>query len=111
LVSTAEVFERLVIPSTSASAFDFRGGTTEELFRALATCRNDLQTPAIETAPEIAAVLGTLERQEGCRLARMSGSGGTCFGLFETAAAAEASARQMQASQPGWWIYPTTVDD
>jgi 4-diphosphocytidyl-2-C-methyl-D-erythritol kinase len=51
----------------------------------------------------IDAVLAGLNDQPGCRVAAMSGSGATCFGLFETAAAAKAAASAIGAAQPGWW--------
>lgn len=55
-----------------------------QLIARLQEGRNDLQPAAIRVAPEIADVLEQLGRQHGCRLARMSGSGATCFGLFTT---------------------------
>ncbi|MEI6098851.1 MAG: 4-(cytidine 5'-diphospho)-2-C-methyl-D-erythritol kinase, partial [Alphaproteobacteria bacterium] len=44
-----------------------------------------------------------------CRLARMSGSGATCFGLFDTAQQAEAAARALRRSQPSWWVQSTIL--
>ena len=108
-VSTAEVFRRLSIPSNPAPAFEFNDGTAEDLISLLAGCRNDLQAPALAIAPEISVVLSALEEQEGCQLARMSGSGGTCFGIFETIEAANLGARQIQTCYPDWWVYPTVV--
>ena len=52
--------------------------------QGLADQRNDLQTPAIQIAPDVGQVLETLRGEKDCRLARMSGSGATCFGLFDT---------------------------
>jgi 4-diphosphocytidyl-2-C-methyl-D-erythritol kinase len=68
---------------------------------------NDLEGPAIGLQPVIADVLGELARQNGCLLARMSGSGATCFGLFETEAAAAAAAQALASSHPKWWLAPT----
>jgi 4-diphosphocytidyl-2-C-methyl-D-erythritol kinase len=66
----------------------------------LAQLGNDLEAPALSLCPVIAEVLAALRAAPGCLLARMSGSGATCFGLFATAAAASAAARNM----PGdWW--------
>lgn len=66
----------------------------------LAVLTNDLQAPALTLCPAIAEVLSALRAATGCLLARMSGSGATCFGLFATPAEAEAAARNM----PGeWW--------
>jgi 4-diphosphocytidyl-2-C-methyl-D-erythritol kinase len=75
----------------------------------LAGRRNDLQTPAIKVQPVIADVLRVLERSANCLLARMSGSGATCFGLFGSHAAAEEAAQQMQAAHPAWWVRATTL--
>ncbi len=69
----------------------------------LATLRNDLQAPAIALCPTIGAVLAALEAAPGCLLARMSGSGATCFGLFPDAAAAAAAAGAL--ARPGWWCW------
>lgn len=66
----------------------------------LATCRNDLEAPAIAVEPVIAEVLAQIRAQPGCLLARMSGSGATCFGIFDTAEQAKAAAR---AQRPDWW--------
>lgn len=61
---------------------------------------NDLEAPALSLCPAIAEVLAALRAQSGCLLARMSGSGATCFGLFATSAEAEAAERAMPS---GWW--------
>lgn len=66
--------------------------------------RNDLETPAIGLVPEIANVLTALRTASGVRLARMSGSGATCFGLFGSEAEADAAARTIAAAHPAWWI-------
>ena len=66
--------------------------------------RNDLQAPAIAVLPMIARGLDQLGASTGCLIARMSGSGATCFGLFATASQAKAAAAQMQAALPGWWV-------
>ena len=71
--------------------------------------RNDLQPPAIKLRPVIADVLRALEGSTNCLLARMSGSGATCFGLFGSAAAADEAAQRMQAAHPGWWVRATKL--
>jgi 4-diphosphocytidyl-2-C-methyl-D-erythritol kinase len=68
---------------------------------------NDLEAPALALQPVIADVLAALARQGGCLLARMSGSGATCFGLFETDHAAQAAARALQSAHSAWWTAPT----
>lgn len=75
----------------------------------LTTQRNDLETPAQTVEPIITTVLERLSASEGCALARMSGSGATCFGLFGTAARASAAAALIAADHPDWWVQPTTL--
>ncbi len=69
----------------------------------LARLRNDLEPPAIALRPVIGTLLAAVAAMPGCLLARMSGSGATCFGLFADAAAAEAAARAL--ARPGWWCW------
>ncbi|WJY22802.1 4-(cytidine 5'-diphospho)-2-C-methyl-D-erythritol kinase [Fontisubflavum oceani] len=71
--------------------------------------RNDLETPALALAPEIGTVLDRLNTSPGCTLARMSGSGATCFGLFETEPAAREAAHAIGAACPGWWVRAAPV--
>lgn len=71
--------------------------------------RNDLEAPAIEAASEIGGVLSALKASDGCDLARMSGSGATCFGLFADKASCAAAAHHLQSKQPNWWIVPAQI--
>ncbi|MGC4252540.1 MAG: 4-(cytidine 5'-diphospho)-2-C-methyl-D-erythritol kinase [Sphingobium sp.] len=71
--------------------------------------RNDLESSAIKQAPVIGDVLARLERCEGRLLSRMSGSGATCFALFEAGAGMQAAARALSAEYPEWWIMETRV--
>lgn len=73
----------------------------------LAEQRNDLQDPAIRTVPKIADVLAAINAQPGCQLARMSGSGATCFGLFATDHACKAATNAVSAAHPDWWVKAT----
>ena len=75
----------------------------------LGHCRNDLEAPALSLVPQIGAVLAALQGQKGCLLARMSGSGATCFGLFASASAAEAAATALRAQSAAWWVQATTM--
>lgn len=87
-----------------------RGGLAEGTALAVALAgRNDLEPPAIAIAPVIGVVLAMLRAQDGMRLARMSGSGATCFALFDTQEAREAAARAVRAAQPGWWCLETVL--
>lgn len=65
--------------------------------------RNDLQAPAVSLCPAIGAVLEALAARPGAALTRMSGSGATCFALFEADADAEAARAAIAAAYPGWW--------
>ncbi len=69
--------------------------------------RNDLEEPAVALAPVIGAALRGLAAQDDCLLARMSGSGATCFGLFADAGAADRAAADLRQTYPGWWICST----
>ena len=70
--------------------------------RIAAGGRNDLEASAIALAPQIGDVLDAL-RQTGATLARMSGSGATCFGLYDGIDARDAAAAQLMGKYPGWW--------
>jgi 4-diphosphocytidyl-2-C-methyl-D-erythritol kinase len=81
----------------------------EALLGALATARNDLEPPALALAPAIGRALDLLRRTTGCRLARMSGSGATTFGLYEDCHAAARAAAAIRAAEPAWWVKPTLL--
>ncbi len=106
-VPTGPVFAGLAgfgaaLPALPALGWDGFGGFVDWL----AQTRNDLERPALAVAPVIAEVLARLDAAPGCALARMSGSGGTCFGLF----AREADARAAAAAMPeGWWAEAAEV--
>jgi 4-diphosphocytidyl-2-C-methyl-D-erythritol kinase len=81
----------------------------EQLLDWLAGQANDLEAPAIALAPAIADVLNALSALDGCRLARMSGSGATCFAVFSTVAERAMAANALHAKFPGWWITETAL--
>ncbi|WP_422030780.1 4-(cytidine 5'-diphospho)-2-C-methyl-D-erythritol kinase [Roseovarius sp.] len=110
-VLTAEVFKRLrhkVNRPMPAEMPSFE--TSAELIDWLRGMRNDLQEPAIEAEPVIRQVFETLERTPGCQLARMSGSGGTCFGIYHDAETAGSAAGRLQESFPSWWVRATRLN-
>jgi 4-diphosphocytidyl-2-C-methyl-D-erythritol kinase len=78
--------------------------TPDALLALLRRCRNDLTDTAVSLMPPIAAVLDRLARLPGSRLARMSGSGATCFALYAEARDAEAAAQALAAENPRWWV-------
>ena len=113
MVATKDVFSSLRPRGASPIAagpvvMPAAGGPTE-FIAALASLRNELERPAIELAPVIEVVLAALRSSPGCGIARMSGSGATCFGLFENARAAAAAAAKLRANHPSWWIRATRL--
>jgi 4-diphosphocytidyl-2-C-methyl-D-erythritol kinase len=116
-VPTREVFAALKLPAGSvaasppgsATSLDATSLDATSLADAIANGRNDLELPAIELQPVIADVLAVLRKLPGCRLSRMSGSGATCFGLFDSTAAATAAARTLRIGYPAWWVRPTVL--
>ncbi|WP_075217039.1 4-(cytidine 5'-diphospho)-2-C-methyl-D-erythritol kinase [Mongoliimonas terrestris] len=108
-VSTPAVFRALthrdnpplpaVIPTDRAGLLDL-----------LAGARNDLEPAAISVAPVIADVLARLTDLPGARLARMSGSGATCFALFDSPEIAAASVPLLAEARPGWWVRTAALD-
>lgn len=71
--------------------------------------RNDLEAPARAIAPVIGDVLELLEAQAGARLVRMSGSGATCFAMFDHVADCAQAADAVRAARPGWWVLATAL--
>jgi 4-diphosphocytidyl-2-C-methyl-D-erythritol kinase len=76
---------------------------------ALRSARNDLEPAALRVQPIIRETLETLRRNSRCRLARMSGSGATVFGLFEDRAATREAARVIARARPHWWVRATVL--
>jgi 4-diphosphocytidyl-2-C-methyl-D-erythritol kinase len=78
-----------------------------DLLDWLRGCPNDLEAPARRLEPLIDRVLEALGREPGCRLARMTGSGATCFGVFDDQAAAARAAAALGRAHPKWWVVST----
>jgi 4-diphosphocytidyl-2-C-methyl-D-erythritol kinase len=76
----------------------------EALIAALRKGRNDMEDAACVDAPIIVDALAVLSAARGCRLARMSGSGATCFALFTTRQAAARAAAVVRRHHPEWWV-------
>jgi 4-diphosphocytidyl-2-C-methyl-D-erythritol kinase len=81
----------------------------QTLLTLLRKARNDLEDAACSIAPVIVDVLAVLSAAKGSRLARMSGSGATCFALFEEPRQAARAARAIRRDHPGWWVKPTVL--
>ena len=109
-VSTAEVFRHLNAgPVIGAERLPVLGGvaTLDRLLGWLEENGNDLEMPAIKIAPVIAEVLQSLKQTADCRIARMSGSGATCFGLYENPFDAAEAAVRLASEHADWWVQAT----
>lgn len=102
-VSTREVFAARGAGFSQAPAFPAGWPDLAALATDLSIWGNDLEAPALALCPAIGDVLAALSAQPHCRLARMSGSGATCFGLFDTPALATEAA--AACARPGWWCW------
>lgn len=111
-VSTAKIFGKLNASADLAS-YDFAGQVvskfddTYQLVKFLKTQRNDMQSAAVEICPEIANVLNALHECDDVLFAQMSGSGATCFAIFDTAQQAKTATKQLADAHPNWWIKST----
>ena len=103
---TAAVFKSFNQPfSTPVRAMPTAGWRdVDDLAHFIDTTRNDLEQPATTIVPAIGEVLRGLSSQAGCRAARMSGSGATCFGLFATPADAQLATINILRLNAGWWV-------
>lgn len=90
-------------PRDDVERLDFGGGLDSLLAYALPR-GNDLEAPAANLVPDIRAVLAGLAALRGVCLARLSGSGPTCFALFPTEEEAKRAAGELAAAHPSWWI-------
>lgn len=115
---TAAVFKALGLapgascqaPLEAAAGHWVAGASTKaQWLAAIKRSGNDLEAPAISLHPAIADALKALASAPGAQLARMSGSGATCFALFERDDEARAAASALQAAHPHWWIVATTI--
>ncbi|HEX2136668.1 MAG TPA: 4-(cytidine 5'-diphospho)-2-C-methyl-D-erythritol kinase, partial [Microvirga sp.] len=113
-VATAAVFRELGLRPGERRAGPAgpplaRAGDAAGVIAALAAGRNDLEAPAMRIEPAIAAALDALRSTSGCRLARMSGSGATVFGLYDDRAAAADAAKAIRRARPAWWVKATSL--
>ena len=106
---TIDVFRRYRRSFSEPGRFGAAPADARALAALLADRRNDLMDAALELLPEIAEILAALGNAPGCLLARMSGSGATCFGLFESPRAGAAAAATLQVGAPHWWVRATAI--
>ena len=112
-VPTAQVFKALSVRSGALAPHLPALAGARELAMYLDRTVNDLAAPAKAIAPVIMRVENALAATDGCLIARMSGSGATCFGLYESKRAAESAAGAIARAHPEWWVkaassYPST---
>ena len=81
------------------------GSSVEDWVEALSSGANDLEAPATRIQPVIGEVLSALNASNGAWLARMSGSGATCFAIYENTAEAQRAAQKIKLDHPGWWVH------
>ena len=106
-LATAPVFKAFAAAGSRFSApapLHVPPADAAALAAAMALRGNDLEGPARTIVPEVGQVLAALAALPGALLARMSGSGATCFALFASADQARAAADLLQVAQPGWWV-------
>ena len=105
-LSTPSVYRARQGGFTAPMRFDVPPAGVDELAALLAGRRNDLTEAAVSLVPEIGVVLDAIGATGGCKLARMSGSGATCFGIFEDVAEARRAAQALQVRHQAWWVKP-----
>jgi 4-diphosphocytidyl-2-C-methyl-D-erythritol kinase len=108
-LSTGEVFSRFAAGDSGAPPIGQVPPEKNTLLAWLFARGNDLTPAAAACVPAIAEILDVLGPLPGCRLGRMSGSGATCFAVFDDASAASAAAKQLSRERENWWICPATL--
>jgi 4-diphosphocytidyl-2-C-methyl-D-erythritol kinase len=101
LVGATDVFRGTAWPEAGASV--------EDWVEVLAASSNDLEAPATRIQPVIGEVISALSGTNGAWLARMSGSGATCFAIYENTADAGRAAEKIRLDHPGWWVHAGTL--
>src|ERR1700681_1784133 len=114
-VATKDVFQALGLRNGEllvgasdvlrATAWPEQGASLEDWVEVLAASANDLEAPATRIQPVIGEVLAALSATNGAWLVRMSGSGATCFAIYENAAEAQRAAQKIKLDHPGWWVH------
>jgi 4-diphosphocytidyl-2-C-methyl-D-erythritol kinase len=118
-VATKDVFAALglrngellvgVTDIIQAMAWPEAGASLEDWVEAFAASTNDLEAPAMRIQPVIGDVISALNATDGAWLARMSGSGATCFAIYEDTAEAGRAAEKIRLAHPQWWVHAGTL--
>ena len=102
LVGAADVF-------LQDGSWPEQGASLEDWVETLAASSNDLEAPAMKIEPVIGEVISALSATNGAWLSRMSGSGATCFAIYENTADAQRAAEKIRRDHPGWWVHAGTL--
>ena len=102
LVGAADVF-------LQDGSWPEQGASLEDWVETLAASSNDLEAPAMRIEPVIGEVISALSATNGAWLSRMSGSGATCFAIYENTADAQRAADKIRSAHPGWWVHAGTL--
>jgi 4-diphosphocytidyl-2-C-methyl-D-erythritol kinase len=108
-IATAQVFAGLGAIAPAAAPDHTVPTGRADLLAWLSARGNDLEAPARRLLPVIAEVIDALGAQPGCRVARMSGSGATCFGVFDDRGSAARAADAIRRARPEWWAVATAT--
>ena len=118
-VATKDVFNalglrngQLLVGATDVlrgTAWPEAGASVEDWVEVLAASSNDLEAPATRIQPIIGEVISALSATNGAWLARMSGSGATCFAIYENTADAGRAADELRRHHPEWWVHAGTL--
>jgi 4-diphosphocytidyl-2-C-methyl-D-erythritol kinase len=108
-LSTPAVFKARTGDFSPAAPLTEVSSDAQALADALVRRHNDLAKPAIFLEPAVKDMLDAIGETPGCLLARMSGSGATCFGLYEDEEAADSAADALAEAHPDWWVSPAPI--
>jgi 4-diphosphocytidyl-2-C-methyl-D-erythritol kinase len=118
-VATKDVFQALglkpgdfrvgVTDVLTAPAWPGAGAPVSDWVKVLGRVRNDLEPPALKVQPIIRTVLDALRASPGVLLARMSGSGATCFAIYGSDSDAKSAGVQIASAHPEWWVHAGTL--
>jgi 4-diphosphocytidyl-2-C-methyl-D-erythritol kinase len=108
-IKTAEVFKNFCLSENTYIQKSPNFKNADELFSYLKSLNNDLEAVTIKILPEVSVILNAIAKTQNCILARMSGSGATCFGLFNSEIDAIKARKQLKKINQNWWIKETLL--
>ncbi len=107
--STADVFKNHTQSFSNSIKIPNKFSDQKGFYGFLRQQKNDLTEPACQKFSIIENALKIIQKQKGCQISRMSGSGSACFGLFETSQKSENAAKTIQKEKPDWWVWPALL--